>query len=137
MNQINSTKNAVLTKISNMKKLFSKTSLFAIAFVIGNLFFVNGAWGQATLETDLADYPPGSICTLTATGFLPGESVRMQVLHADYVVGDPITGADHDPWFVTADASGNFVTTWHVCEDDCVGETLRATADGQDPATPA
>src|SRR5207245_1744974 len=34
-------------------------------------------------------------------------------------------------WTVLADESGGFVTTWHVCEDDCFGATLEATADGE------
>jgi len=89
-----------------------------------------------TLTSDAADYAPGTTATLTGSGFLSGESVKMQVLHADYHEGDPI-GEDHEPWYVTADDNGNVVTTWHVCEDDCVGELLRATADGQDPAEPA
>ncbi|HXR81721.1 MAG TPA: hypothetical protein VN763_12415, partial [Saprospiraceae bacterium] len=88
-----------------------------------------------TLTSDAADYAPGTTAKLTGTGFLPNETVRVQVLHANYVEGDPI-GEDHEPWYVTANENGNFETTWHVCEDDCVGQTLRATADGQDPAGP-
>ena len=86
---------------------------------------------QATLTSDQADYQPGTTATLTGAGFEAGESVRLQVLHDD---GTPGTGADHDPWYVDADASGGFVTTWHVCEDDCVGSALIATADGQSSA---
>jgi hypothetical protein len=85
---------------------------------------------EATLTSDKDDYAPGSTATLTGSGFEPGETVTMQVLHANYHEGDPI-GEDHEPWYVTADENGIFITTWHVCEDDCVGELLRATADGQ------
>src|SRR5262249_20003910 len=49
------------------------------------------------------------------------------VTHAD---GTPDTGEDHLPWTVTADTNGYFSTTWHVCEDDCVGSTLLLTAIG-------
>jgi len=83
---------------------------------------------QATLTSDLDDYEPGSYAALTGSGFAPGEPVMMQVVHAD---GTPSTGQDHDPWYVTADAAGNFATAWHVCEDDCVGSQLRAFANGQ------
>ncbi|MBC7687873.1 MAG: hypothetical protein H7211_06805, partial [Aquabacterium sp.] len=84
--------------------------------------------GQATLVSDKADYAPGTTAIFTGSGFQPGEQVKLLVLHYD---GTSDGGADHQPWMVTADASGNFVTTWHVCEDDCLGSTLRATADGQ------
>ena len=107
-----------------------KTKFFLLPFVIANLFFISAAFSQATLTSDSADYHPGSTATLTGTGFQPGETVKMQVLHADYQPGDSI-GADHEPWYVTADSAGGFVTTWHVCEDDCLGKLLRATADGQ------
>ncbi|TMQ74046.1 MAG: hypothetical protein E6K81_01615, partial [Candidatus Eisenbacteria bacterium] len=81
-----------------------------------------------TLTSDQPDYAPGTMATLTGAGFAPGESVVVVVHHAD---ATPDSGADHEPWTVLADDAGGFVTTWHVCEDDCVGKELRATADGQ------
>ncbi|HEX6883860.1 MAG TPA: HYR domain-containing protein [Planctomycetota bacterium] len=83
---------------------------------------------QATLTSDLPDYQPGDTAYLTGAGFAAGESVVLLVVHAD---GTPNSGADHDPWSVVADGNGGFVTTWHVCEDDCIGQLLLATADGQ------
>ncbi len=80
-----------------------------------------------TLTSDQTDYAPGTTAVLTGSGFVPGESVTLQVLHAD---GTPSTGSDHYPWTVAANNSGSFVTAWHVCEDDCVGATLLAKADG-------
>jgi hypothetical protein len=77
--------------------------------------------------TEFDDYPPGAIANISGTGFWPGETVELIVLHAD---GAPSDGEDHEPWYVEADAEGSFVTTWHVCEDDCVGETLELTATG-------
>src|SRR5262249_14283463 len=50
-----------------------------------------------------------------------------QVLHAD---GTPDTGEDHAPWTAVADAGGLFESSWHVCEDDCVGSTLLLSASG-------
>ncbi len=85
------------------------------------------AYAQATLTSDQPDYEPGSIATLTGAGFAPGETVTLQVHHAD---GTADSGTDHEPWTVVADASGGFVTTWHVCMDDCLGSELRATAMG-------
>src|SRR5438128_7160795 len=90
----------------------------------------------ATVMTDKADYAPGTTAYITAGGFQAGETVSFQVLHAD---GTPSTGLDHEPWYVTDGSAddldgvmdGNIKTTWHVCEDDCVGSTLELTAIGQ------
>src|SRR5262245_50212008 len=98
-------------------------ALFAVLGLAG----AAAAQGAASLTSDAGDYPPGATATLTGAGFGAGDTVTVQVVHAD---GSPSTGTDHDPWDVVADANGGFVTTWHVCEDDCVGETLLATADG-------
>jgi hypothetical protein len=81
----------------------------------------------ATLISDQPDYMPGTTATFTGSGFQPGEIVKVKVLHFD---GTTDEGEDHQQWQVTADANGNFITTWHVCEDDCSGSTLKATADG-------
>src|SRR6185369_6287614 len=99
----------------------SELKSYLFAFLI--LLFLSNAAAAQTLTTDQSDYAPGTACTLTGTGFQAGETIRMQVLHEDYVPGDPI-GEDHEPWYITADSLGSFVTTWHVCEDDCVGKTL-------------
>ena len=72
----------------------------------------------AEVITDQEDYSPGATAIITGSGFAPGETVVLQVLHAD---GTPPTGADHDPWNVIADEDGAFTTSWHVCEDDCLG----------------
>src|ERR1051325_11687487 len=90
----------------------------------------------ATVTTDKADYPPGATAYITASGFQVGETVSFQVLHAD---GTPSDGEDHQPWYVTDGGledldgvvDGNIKTTWHVCEDDCVGSLLELTATGQ------
>ncbi|MBY0478720.1 MAG: immunoglobulin domain-containing protein, partial [Chitinophagaceae bacterium] len=105
-----------------------KKMLLRLAMLVLSVGMMSGVAGQATLVTDQPDYMPGTTATLTGAGFQAGESIRMQVVHAD---GTPATGTDHDPWFVNADADGNFTTTWHVCEDDCLGSQLLATADGQ------
>jgi uncharacterized delta-60 repeat protein len=83
---------------------------------------------QATVFTDKSDYLPGSTAWISGEGFEPAETVVLQVLHAD---GRPSDGADHEPWPVAADANGSFQSTWHVCEDDCVGSTLSLSASGQ------
>ncbi|MHC4391142.1 MAG: hypothetical protein ACYS22_07460, partial [Planctomycetota bacterium] len=80
------------------------------------------------VTTDKLDYAPGSTALIAGGGFGAGERVELQVLHGD---GTPQTGAGHHPWFATADASGEFTSTWHVCEDDCVGSVLELTAKGE------
>ena len=100
-------------------------------FVALSLLTLGTAFGQ-TLTSDQSDYPPGSTATLTGAGFTADELITLQVLHAD---GTPSTGADHQPWTVVADGNGGFVTTWHVCEDDCIGKTLIATAVGASGAS--
>src|SRR6266536_1208897 len=93
------------------------------------LMLASASFLQAqTLTSDQADYAPGTTATLTGSGFQAGETVVLQVLHYD---GTSNGGEDHQPWEVIADENGNFTTTWHVCEDDCVGSLLKATADGQ------
>ncbi len=79
------------------------------------------------VKTDKADYPPGDTARISGTGFLPGEQVECQVLRLDSPF-DP--NVEHQPWLVTADAIGNFQTTWFVTSD-AAGATLELTAVGQ------
>src|SRR5438105_4013607 len=83
---------------------------------------------SADVTTDQTDYAPGTTAVISGSGFAAGEPVFLQVLHADGTPGD---GEDHEPWSVQADESGSFLTSWHVCEDDCVDSTLLLTAFGQ------
>ncbi|MCG2612497.1 SprB repeat-containing protein, partial [Flavobacterium sp. SM15] len=110
-----------------MKTLLLKNGFWSPFILFTCLLISTITFGQATLVSDQMDYPPGATATFTGSGFEPGEQVIMLVLHYD---GTPNTGTDHDSWMVTADEAGNFITTWVVCEDDCLGSTLIATADG-------
>src|SRR5215475_11401399 len=103
---------------------FSK-ALFFILFLSAGLF-ASSANAQ-TLTSDHMDYGPGDVVTLTGTGFQPGETVTVQVVNAD---GSP--NSNDAPFSVTADGSGNFVTTWIVPADSSAwAQVLLATADGQ------
>ena len=90
------------------------------------------AQAQATVQTDLLDYPPGSTAIITGAGFQAGEYVELHVHH----VGVDSLGTDpqnHQPWFVTADVDGNFTTSWYVpsvAEGDALGATLNLEAHG-------
>src|SRR6266540_3247671 len=125
-----------------VKKIQPRRSLAWLSVVLLSAalllqFFTATATAQstATVTTDKADYPPGATAYIIASGFQVGEPVEFQVLHAD---GSPSTGEDHQPWHVSDGSlddldglvDGNIQTTWHVCEDDCVGETLELTATG-------
>src|SRR5262249_4445567 len=71
----------------------------------------------ASLLTDKGDYHPGEHAVLTGTGFDPGETVQLQVLHID---GRSNTGPEHQVWLVTDGSAqdldgvrdGNIRTTW-------------------------
>ncbi|CAN5255421.1 hypothetical protein BH11BAC5_BH11BAC5_20270 [soil metagenome] len=109
------------------KQIFTRLTL---AFI---LFLTLGAFksqGQATIKTDLLDYPPGSTAIITGTGFQPGETVTLQVLHVD---GDSL-GTDsqyHQPFTTIADGSGNISSSWWVPDDgDALGATFKLTANG-------
>src|SRR5262249_2051363 len=86
----------------------------------------------AAAWTDLLDYHPNSTALITGTGFKVGETVQLQVLHAD---GTPSPG--DAPWFVVdgaagdrdGKADGNIQTSWYVGLD-CAGATLELTARG-------
>ena len=104
-----------------------KTLVILATGILMSIGTAGAALGQA-LTADKSDYAPGETATLTGSGFAAGEDVVVQVLHGD---ATPDSGADHETWAVVADENGEFVATWNVCTDDCVGATLRAVADGQ------
>src|SRR5438552_3757099 len=113
----------------------TKTLITRMAAVLCALFFVQlisaSALAQATVTTDQSDYPPGGTVYITGAGFAPGETVTNQVLHIPDI-GDNNTSPAHQPWTVTADADGNFSTTWDVpFDEDELGATLQLTATGQ------
>ena len=84
------------------------------------------AQNTATVTTDQPDYPPGATVYIAGAGFQPGEIVQCQVLRIDI---DENSGPEHDPWTVTADANGNFTTSWVVTADEA-GAMLQLTATG-------
>ncbi|UQD56474.1 hypothetical protein [Flavobacterium sp. K5-23] len=58
-----------------MKTFLLTPRFFTLVFLISNLFFASGAFGQATVTTDKADYAPGEIVTISGTGWYPNEMV--------------------------------------------------------------
>src|SRR5947209_12140425 len=57
-------------------------------------------YGFVTVKTDQADYTPGSIVTITGSGWQPGETVTLTLVESPLI-------DTHGPFTVTADASGN------------------------------
>src|SRR5260221_14163517 len=104
---------------------FSVGVLFTVAVV----FFCFEKAGQDTdaasgslcvapqVQADQPDYAPGSTVTITGCGFLGGEMVQLQVLHAGGT-NDNDSSSAHQPWEVAADAVGTFQSTWLVPPDE-------------------
>src|SRR4029079_15928159 len=93
-------------------------------------FVTTSVFGQA-INTDKPDYAPGSIVSITGSGFQAGETVTLQVLH-EGETGDNETSGAHAPWLVAADGSGNIIASWQVpFDEDEVGATLKLIADGK------
>ena len=82
---------------------------------------------EPTVTTDKLDYQPGEFVLITGSGFWPNEVVTLEVDHAD---GTEEGGAGHEPWTVTADAFGQFFTSWFVDPDDSLGSRFRLSALG-------
>src|SRR6266700_3712939 len=57
-------------------------------------------YGFATVKTDHADYTPGSVVTITGSGWQPGETVTLSFLEVPYY-------DSHPTLTVVADANGN------------------------------
>ena len=80
----------------------------------------------ATVSTDQIDYQPDTTATIDGSGFLPGETVELQVLN---LTTPSDTGPEHDPWSTNADVNGDFETTWYVTSDE-INQILQLTATG-------
>src|SRR5262249_14392485 len=81
---------------------------------------------SAAVWTNKPDYLPGETVSITGQEFLAGETVQLQVLHAD---GQPDLDAGHEPWQVVVRSDGFFQTSWIVTPDS-YDSTLQLTATG-------
>src|SRR5438552_5104975 len=78
----------------------------ALTKVDGRVLIAGGSsasadlYGFATVKTDAADYPPGSIVTITGTGWQPGETVTLTLVESPLIDTHPTMTA-------VADAFGN------------------------------
>jgi hypothetical protein len=80
---------------------------------------------EATVRTNQSNYHPGETAKITGEDFGANETVTLQVVHSD---GTPPGGGGHDPWNVTTDANGSFLTTWYVDPDDSANSAFLLTA---------
>jgi hypothetical protein len=80
----------------------------------------------AMVSTDHVDYRAGTTAVITGSGFIPGETVTLEVVHRDTLqlaVGD-------NPWSATAGVDGSFTSTWYVNPADSVGASFILSAIG-------
>src|SRR5688572_27525879 len=82
----------------------------------------------AEIFTDQLDYQPGDTVFVIGSGFAPGETIFLQVAHAD---GQGLSGSWGDPWTASADQDGNVLTTWEVCPEECFEAVLHLMALGE------
>jgi hypothetical protein len=64
-------------------------------------------YGFATVKTDAADYAPGSVVTITGSGWKPGETVTLTLTES------PLTDT-HGPLTAVADANGNLLNNQFI-----------------------
>ncbi|MGH9502144.1 MAG: Ig-like domain repeat protein [Terriglobales bacterium] len=80
-------------------------------------------YGFSTVQTDAADYPPGSVVTITGSGWRPGETVTLTLVES------PLLDT-HGPYNVTADANGNISDSSFVTDDHDLNIQFYLTAVG-------
>src|SRR5437867_3459775 len=84
------------------------------------------------IQTDRTAYLAGEAIEISGSGFVPFESVMLQVKHAG---GTTETGAGHEAWFINADRDGSFTSTWTISSNDDAGANLVLSAAGSSRST--
>ena len=77
----------------------------------GNALNSAEGYGFPTVQTDQADYPPGTTVNISGSGWQPGETVTIQLVESPLI-------DTHGPYTINADASGiiadsSFITDVH------------------------
>src|SRR5262245_55187822 len=85
------------------------------------------AQSGAVIKVDKSSYLAGETITIAGSGFTALESIMLQVKHADGTIEH---GLGHEAWFVTADANGEFTSTWSIGSNDNAGINFVLTAMG-------
>src|SRR6478672_1472201 len=87
-------------------------------------------YGFATVQTDAADYPPGSVVTITGSGWRPGETVTLTLVES------PLLDT-HGPYNVIADANGNISNSSFVTDEHDLNIQFYLTAVGSQSGSQA
>lgn len=86
-------------------------------------FVTNIVFGQATVETDLPDYSPGQVVTISGTNWHPGETVSINILSD--------CGCENFTYYVTAAADSTIFHTGFTLSTEHLGIGFTVTATGQ------
>ncbi|MBI1748689.1 MAG: HYR domain-containing protein [Acidobacteria bacterium] len=85
-------------------------------------------FGQAAVGTDKSDYTPGETLFISGTGWMPGETVKIDIT-CTHVPGTTL--------YATADAIGNFAGVPYAITEAHLNEICTVTATGQSSAQTA
>src|SRR5690348_3662708 len=99
----------------------------ALQFALGLLLAVAvqvAAAQSATVMTDQADYAPGTIVTITGSGWQPGETVTLSFVESPLI-------DTHPDLYATADPNGNIVNNQFSPDQHDISITFTLTAIGQ------
>ncbi len=103
--------------------------LFCFAILVCCCLFSPSAFAatvSATIvETDTSDYAPGDSVIIKGNGFAPLEQISVEITN----ILNPGVGDSDGPWYVWADASGNFETHW-IVPNEAVDQSFLLTAIG-------
>jgi len=80
-------------------------------------------YGFATVKTDQADYSPGTVVTITGSGWQPGETVTLTLVESPLI-------DTHTPLTAVADANGNIFNDQFIPNAQDVGVRFYLTASG-------
>lgn len=79
------------------------------------------------LATDKTGYLAGETVNISGFGYAAGESVSVQVKHAD---GSAEANAGHEALAVAAASDGSISATWNLTSNDSVGNSFVVTSSG-------
>jgi hypothetical protein len=81
---------------------------------------------SATIVTDQPTYVGGQTAVILGNGFMPDESVTLQVAHSASL--DPVSGLGS--WTINTDQNGAFQTSWFLSPVESLGTSFTLAAMG-------
>jgi uncharacterized repeat protein (TIGR01451 family) len=81
---------------------------------------------EPAVTTDKSRYLAGESVVITGSGYVPGQTVSMRIIHND---DGAESGGGHDTFYATADQSGTFQASWPVGLDTA-GHFYKLLVDG-------